>query len=127
MQIKHITHGMLNNTNLVTPSACVGVVFTAEREVFASTGFAAMDDQSLESPPSTTTTTMPLSIEQTAVAYATPEQAQTVMNSSQRQWETCASGQVSVGTRGQNGENGLTFSLGGSPCQQRPYRPHGCQ
>jgi hypothetical protein len=112
IQIKKTTHGMLNDTNLVSPPACVGVVFTAERDVFASTGFMVMEDQSLESPPSSMTTTMPLQVEQTAIVYATPEQAQSVLNYSQRQWETCASGQVSVGTRGQNGENGLTFTLG---------------
>jgi PknH-like extracellular domain/Protein kinase domain len=112
MQIKQTTHGMLNNANLVTPPACVGLIFTAERTVFASTGFDAMLDESLESPAESISTSSPLQVEQTAVVYPTPEAAQTVLNSSQRQWQTCAAGQVSVGTRGQNGENGKTFTLG---------------
>lgn len=112
IQVTKTTHGMLNNTNLVSPPGCVGVIFTAEHDVLASTGLTAMEDQALESPPSSLTTTMPLHIEQTAVVYPAPEQAQTVLITSQRQWEECARGRVSQGTRGQNGENGLTFTLG---------------
>jgi hypothetical protein len=34
------------------------------------------------------------------------------LTSSPRQWQTCASGEVKLGTVGQNGENGLTFNFG---------------
>jgi hypothetical protein len=104
---------MLNNSNLVTPQECVGVVFTDERAVFADTGFVAMRNQTLGPPnggygPQTGLT----QVQQSAIAYPTPEQAQTILPSSQRQWRTCASGEVKLGTVGQNGENGLTFNFG---------------
>jgi serine/threonine-protein kinase len=48
MQIRQTARGMLNNSNLVTPPSCAGVIFTAERAVFAGTGFEAMLNQTLE-------------------------------------------------------------------------------
>jgi hypothetical protein len=113
MVIKETTRGMLNDANLVTPSACVGVVFTGERTVFSSTGFEAMHHELLEPPVESMSTTLPLDVEQNVVVYPRPEQAQTVLDSSQRRWQTCAKGEVKEGTRGQNGENGVTFALGG--------------
>jgi PknH-like extracellular domain len=112
MVIKETTHGMLNNANLVTPPACVGVIFTGERTVFASTGFEAMQHELLEPPLESMSTTLPLDVEQNVVVYPGPEQARTVLDSSQRQWQACANGEVKQGTRGQNGENGVTFALG---------------
>jgi serine/threonine-protein kinase len=112
-QVQQTTHGMLNNSNLVTPQDCVGMIFTAERAVFADTGFVAMRNQTLGPPnggygPQTGLT----QVQQSAIAYPTPDQAQSLLASSQRQWRTCASGEVKLGTVGQNGENGLTFNFG---------------
>lgn len=112
-QVQQTTHGMLNNSNLVTPRHCVGMIFTGERTVFADTGFVAMRNQTLGPPnggygPQTGLT----QVQQSAITYPTPEQAHSVLASSQRQWRTCAGGEVKLGTVGQNGENGLTFNLG---------------
>lgn len=117
MVIDQTTHGMLDNANLVTPPECVGVVFTGERHVFANTGLVAMQDETLEPPRGAynirVDTVGPKHVEQAVVIYPTSEQAGTILGSSQRQWQSCASGQVRLGTVGQNGENGLTFDLGG--------------
>lgn len=112
LQIKQTTYGMRNDANLVHPPACVGTVFTGEHAVFDSTGFSAMHDETLEQPGGYTTNSGPIHVEQTVVVYPTPQQATTVLTSSQHQWESCAKGRVRLGTVGQNGENGLTFELG---------------
>lgn len=112
MEVKETTHGMLNNANLVTPPACVGMIFTGERTVFSTTGFQAMHHELLEPPVGSMSTTLPLNVEQTVLVYPGPEQARTVLDSSQRQWQTCANGEIKQSTRGENGENGVTFTLG---------------
>ncbi|MCV7007968.1 serine/threonine-protein kinase PknH/PknJ [Mycobacterium gordonae] len=112
LQVRQTTYGMLNNSNLVTPQECAGVIFTGERAVFADTGFVAMRNQTLEPPGGAYSATGLTQVQQSVVAYPTPEQAQTVLTSSQRQWRSCASGRVRLGTVGQNGENNLTFDLG---------------
>lgn len=112
LQIRQSTYGMLNNANLVTPSSCVGVIFTGEHAVFANTGFVVMRNQTMEPSEGPYSTTGLTQVPQSVVAYPTPEQAQTVLTSSQRQWRSCASGRVRRGTVGQNGENTLTFDIG---------------
>jgi serine/threonine-protein kinase len=104
---------MLNNSNLVTPPSCAGVIFTAERAVFAGTGFEAMLNQTLEPSGGVAYNATELTqVQQSVVVYPTPEQAQTVLSSSRRQWQSCTSGQVKLGTVGQAGENNLRFELG---------------
>lgn len=103
---------MLNNTNLVTPQQCVGVMFTGEHAVFAGTGFNAMRNQILQQSPGAYSTHGLTQVQQSVVAFPTPDQARAILASSQQQWGSCASERVRRGTVGQNGENSLTFDLG---------------
>jgi hypothetical protein len=112
LQAHQTTYGMLNNSNLVTPQQCVGVIFTGEHAVFADTGFAAMRNQTLQPPGGAYSMTGLTKVQQSVVAYPSPEQAQAVLTSSQQQWGSCASDRVRLGTVGQNGENNPTFDLG---------------
>jgi len=114
-QIKQSTYGMRNDSNLVSPSACAGVIFTAEHAIFNGTGFTAMHDEALELPTNggyDVYPTGPDHVEQTVVVYPAAQQAQAVLTSSQPQWQSCATGRVRLSTVGQNGENGKTFELG---------------
>jgi serine/threonine-protein kinase len=111
LQTKQSTYGMLNNSKLVDPPSCVGVIFTGEHAVFDNTGFTAMHDEILESDGYASTTGL-THVEQTVIVYPTPQQAQDVLSSSQRQWTSCTAGRVRLGTVGQNGENNKTFEFG---------------
>ena len=111
MQVTETTGGMLNNANLVIPPDCVGVIFTGEHSVYATTGFDAMQHQTLEPPQGASNVGLPELIEQTAVRYPTAEQASAVFTTAARQWQSCSNDQVRLQTRGQNGENGRTFTL----------------
>ncbi|RFZ63182.1 Serine/threonine-protein kinase PknF [Mycobacterium marinum] len=113
MRVRQTTHGMLNNTNLVNPPACVGVIFTGERAVFADSGFEAMLDQTLEPSDGFAHRTTELTqVQQSVVAYPTSEEAQAILNTSQQQWQSCASETIKLGTVGQAGENNLQFEPG---------------
>jgi serine/threonine protein kinase len=111
LQMKESTYGMLNNAKLVDPPSCVGVIFTGDHAVFADTGLTSMHDEILESSSYSSTPGL-THVEQTVVVYPTPQQAQSILTSSQRQWKACAAGEVHLGTVGENGENGKTFDLG---------------
>lgn len=111
MQVSETTAGMLNNAKLVDPPECVGVIFTGERSVYAGTAFDAMQHQTFEPPQGASSAGLPELIEQAAVRYPTAEQAGTVFSAATRQWQSCAANPVLVQTRGQNGENGRTFTL----------------
>jgi serine/threonine protein kinase len=112
LQEQQVTHGMLNNANLVTPRECVGVMFTGEHAVFEGTGFTAMRNQVLQQSPGAFSTHGLEQVQQSVVVFSSPDQAQAVLTSSQQQWGSCAGKQIRRGTVGQNGENGLTFDLG---------------
>lgn len=114
MKVGQTTHGMLNNENLVTPPSCVGVIFTGERAVFAETGYTAMLTEQLEQSASPYYYNLvgPLQVAQTVAIYDTADQADSVLTASRRQWQSCATSDVRLGTVGQNGENNLNFQLG---------------
>lgn len=114
LQGKQTTHGLLNNQNLVTPPSCVGMIFTGERAVFADTGYTAMQTELLQQSanPYYYNVIGPRQVAQTVVIYDSAEQAQAIMTASQRQWQSCAGGEVRLGTVGQNGENNLHFDVG---------------
>jgi hypothetical protein len=111
LQIKS-TQGMSDNSGLVTPFTCVGVIFGADRKVYANSGFDAIIDQRLQPANYAYTTTGPIEVEQTVAVFPAAQQAQTVLTSSQRQWQSCAAGQVHYGVPGTNGEVGWGFNLG---------------
>jgi hypothetical protein len=110
LQIKS-TQGMSDNSGNVTPFSCVGVIFGADRKIYADSGFDAILDQRLQPANSSYTATGPTEVEQTAIMFPTPQQAQAVFASSQRQWQSCAAGQVGYRVPGTNGEVGWDFNL----------------
>ena len=87
--------GTSDNTFAINPSDCVGVIFGAEQQVYADTGYEAIRDQTLGK----TTSDVDDLVEQTVVVFSTAEQAQAVLASSTAQWRECASGQPVPGPR----------------------------
>lgn len=112
LQAQQATYGMLNDTNLVNPEECVGIVFTGEHAVFAGTGFTAMRNQILQQQTGGYPTRGLTQVQQSVVAFPTSDQANAVLASSHQRWQSCAAGRVRRGTVGQNGENKLTFDFG---------------
>jgi serine/threonine protein kinase len=96
MKVDRSTYGMADNSSLVTPSSCVGVVFGAEHTVYADTGFEAMRDQTFAREPYVydATGSAPTDLEQTAIIFASADRAQAVLTSAQDQWRSCASGEI---------------------------------
>lgn len=96
MKVDRSTYGMADNSSLVTPSSCVGVVFGAEHTVYADTGFEAMRDQTFAREPYVydATGSAPTDLEQTAIVFPSAERAQAVLTSAQDQWRSCAGGEI---------------------------------
>jgi serine/threonine-protein kinase len=96
MKVDRSTYGMADNSNLVKPPSCVGVVFGAEHGVYADTGFDAMRDQTFIPEPYVydTTGTPPEPLEQTVIVFPSADQAQAIVASAQDRWRSCASGEV---------------------------------
>jgi serine/threonine-protein kinase len=96
MKVDRSTYGMADNSSLVTPSSCVGVVFGAEHTVYADTSFEAMRDQTFAREPYIydATGSAPTDLEQTAIVFPSAEQAQAVLTSAQDQWRSCAGGEI---------------------------------
>lgn len=117
LRVKNSANDVLDNSGSVQPTACVGLVFGAERAVYANTGFVAIRDQTFQPAnyPSNApdNTTGPDLVEQTVVVFHTPEQAQSVLMTSRAQWLTCASNQVTYRVPNTDGEVAWAFSFGG--------------
>lgn len=96
MKLDRSTYGMTDNSSLVTPPSCVGVVFGAEHAVYADTGFDAMRDQTFiqDSYVFRATGSAPEDLEQTVVVFPSADQAQTLMTSAENQWRSCATATV---------------------------------
>ena len=111
MKVDRSTYGMADNSNLVKPSSCVGVVFGAEHEVYADTGFDVIRDQTFAKEPYVynATGSPPQDLEQTVIVFPSPDQAQSVVTSAQNQWRSCATSEVdqTVGP-----ESGYGWKLG---------------
>nr|WP_308204205.1 sensor domain-containing protein [Mycobacterium mantenii] len=112
LQIKS-TQGMSDNSGLVTPFFCVGLIFGADRTVYSKSGFDAIIDQTLAASTSAPYTAAgPTEVEQTVVVFPTAQQAQAILASSQRQWQSCATGIVHYRVPNTNGEVGWGFNVG---------------
>lgn len=111
MKLEDSSYGMSDNSALVTPQACVGLIFGAEHRVYAGTGFEEMRDQTFR--PETyvvdRTISPPYVVQQTVAVYPTAQRAQQVLTSSQKQWESCAK---SIVTEDVPPENSRAFELG---------------
>jgi hypothetical protein len=111
MKVDSSTYGMADNSSLVKPPSCVGVVFGAEHNVYADTGFNAMRDQTFAKEPYVynATGSAPIDLEQTVIVFPSADQAQAVVASAQNQWRSCAGDVVDqhVGP-----ESGFEWKLG---------------
>ncbi|WP_375487470.1 serine/threonine-protein kinase PknH/PknJ, partial [uncultured Mycobacterium sp.] len=100
-QVAETASAPTDHSGLVTPYSCVGVIFTAEQSVYADRGLLALRDQTLKAVPPTIYPGKPLppdtpeQVQQTAIVFPTVQQAQAVLTASQREWQSCAAGQVS--------------------------------
>ncbi len=108
LAINSSSYGMSDHSGQVTPRSCVGVVFTGEHDVYADAGPAAIKTQTfgtLYQNPSI----RPYLLQQTATVFASAEQAEQFLKSSQAQWETCSRSEVDVRL---GFENGRGYTLG---------------
>jgi serine/threonine protein kinase len=103
------SYGTSDHSAQVTPPSCVGVVFTAEHNIYDNTDFQQIKTQTFSPALEATTGTGPESLEQTAAVFPSDDAAAKFVTSSQTQWETCTKGEVDV-TLGY--ENGRGFRLG---------------
>jgi serine/threonine-protein kinase len=117
MRLEASQYGMSENAGglEVKPAECAGVVHGSDRTVWADTGFEAMRDQTYTqeyaagAPDSAGM--RPSQVEQVVVVFPGAEQAQAVLASSQRQWQSCAGGTVSTVYNG-IGESTRGYILG---------------
>lgn len=112
MKVESSTYGMSDNSSLVKPPSCVGVVFGAEHGVYADTGFDAMRDQTFTPEPYVydATGSAPYGVEQTVIVFPNSAQAAAVVASAEDRWQRCASGEVYQTVPP---ENGFDWKLGG--------------
>jgi serine/threonine protein kinase len=108
LSLNSSSYGTSDHSGQVTPRSCVGVVFTAEHEVYAANEPAAIKRQTFGHLYGSGGHG-PHLIEQAAAVFTSAAQAQAFLTSSQDQWETCAKGQVNA-TFGF--ENGAGYTLG---------------
>lgn len=96
MELVQSIYGMSDHSRLVTPEACVGVIFGAEHRVWADSGFDEMRDQTFR--PyfyrHDETISPPWVVEQTVAVFPTVNSANAVLASSQDQWQSCANSGV---------------------------------
>jgi serine/threonine protein kinase len=107
LAIKSSSYGMLDHSGQVKPPSCVGVAFTGEHDVYATSDPAAIKVQTFGEQYGGSGSTD--YIEETAAVFSSTEQAQKILKSSQDQWDTCSGSEVDV-TLGY--ENGRGFKLG---------------
>jgi serine/threonine protein kinase len=113
LKIKLATDQLSDNSALVTPSTCGGVIFGAERAVYADSGFAGVRDQTLQPDAYPYNSTSLTQVEETVVVFPTSDQAQAVLTSTQREWQSCARGLVSYRVPNTNNEVGWSYNFGG--------------
>jgi hypothetical protein len=96
LKIDDSSYGTSDNSNLVTPAECVGIVFGAEHHIYASTGFEEMRDQTFKTEPYVydPTNSAPYLVEQTVFVFPSADQAEAILTSAQTQRQACASGAV---------------------------------
>lgn len=111
MKVDRSSYGMVDNSDLVEPPSCVGVVFGAEHAVYADTGFVAMRDQTFSSEPYVYEANRPgpQVLEQTVTVFPSADRARSVMASAQNRWTSCATGEVS---QKEGPESGYGWQLG---------------
>lgn len=80
--------GTSDNTHAIDPPTCAGVIFGAEQQTYADTGYQAIRDQTLGK----SVSDIDDLVEQTVVVFDSADQAKAIVASTKSQWQTCASG-----------------------------------
>lgn len=88
VEVINSTLGTADNTHAIDPPSCAGVIFGAEQQVYADTGYEAIRNQILGK----SVSAIDGLVEQTVAVFPTAEEAQAVLVSSTAQWRTCANG-----------------------------------
>jgi len=95
LEVADSSYGMSDNVRIVTPAACVGVIYGGEHRVYADTGFVAMRDETFNPRPySQTSASGPWVAQQTAVVFPSSEEARTALATSKDQWQSCTADRV---------------------------------
>lgn len=82
------SQGTTDNTHAIDPSDCAGVIFGAEQQIYAGTGYERISDQTLGK----STSDLDDLVEQTVVVFLTEKQANAVLTSLKTLWRRCAAG-----------------------------------
>lgn len=101
-------YGTSDHSDQVTPSACVGVVFTGEHAVYDPAGATAMKTRTFGSLYGGSAGE-PHLLQQTAAAFPSAADAQRFLDASQTRWEACARAEVDAIL---GYENGAGYVLG---------------
>ena len=94
MELTDSVYGMVDNSKLVTPPNCSGVVFAAEPATYADTEFEAIRHEAYKPHTYVFSGREPFRVEQTVAVYPSHERAEAVLSASERQWNQCADGDV---------------------------------
>jgi serine/threonine protein kinase len=96
MKVDRSTYGTTDNSSLVKPSSCVGIVFGAEHNVYADTGFSAIHDETFAREPYVYNPngSGPTALEQTAIVFPSEADADSTLAAAQKQWRECTTGYV---------------------------------
>ena len=105
------SYGTSDHSEQVTPRSCVGVVFTGEHQAYTDVEPTAIKTQTFGNPlyDQSSSAGGPYVIQQTGAVFATTQQAEQFLESSQRQWNSCSASEVDA-TLGY--ENGRGYTLG---------------
>ena len=101
-------YGMSDHSKQVTPTSCVGVVFTGEHEVYDPAGATELKTRTFGTLYGGSAGT-PHLLQQTAAIFPSAADAQRFLTSSQTHWDACANDEVQA-TLGY--ENGAGYVLG---------------
>jgi serine/threonine protein kinase len=96
MKVDRSTYGTTDNSSLVKPASCVGVVFGAEHSVYADSGFSAIHDETFAKEPYVYNQngSAPTALELTAIVFPSEADADSALSAAQNQWRECTAGYV---------------------------------
>jgi serine/threonine-protein kinase len=94
LELEDSVYGMTDNSNLVTPPNCSGMIFTAEQILYADTGFEAIRHEAFQPNIYSRSGSEPTRVELTVAVYPSGAQAEALMHKAEQQWRSCAAGEV---------------------------------
>ena len=103
LAVNSSSYGMSDHSGQVTPRSCVGVVFTGEHDVYATSQPTEIKTEVVGNLYLGGPAHGPHLLEQTVAVYPSVAQAQDFLTSSQAQWSTCAKSEVDASLGYENG------------------------